>query len=221
MCCQLELAVAKHYKRWSLSLHWNHCQILPDFLRNPGIVTFDDTQFGFIKREKVGAGSHEMLGRAGEAWNIPNHWAGLILGEILDKRHNKLRSADLPSYPHTAPSVASGHHFPVMKWILSEPTDKCSSDTRPDLAPGAGWQRVQSWAWVYLISRYQVQILSDTDKVIALFRLWIFCCDHWPLTCEVKLSDFLEWDVRWVECGPGAWVCVRAWNEPSRSLKFE
>ena len=71
--CQLELAVAKHYKRWSLSQHWNHCQILPDFLRNTGIVTFDDTQFGFIKREKVEAGSHEMLGRAGEAWNIPNH----------------------------------------------------------------------------------------------------------------------------------------------------
>ena len=71
-------------------------------------------------------------------------WCKLILGEILDKRHNKLRSADLPSYPHTAPSVASGHHFPVMKWILSESTDKCSSDTWPDLAPGAGWQRVQS-----------------------------------------------------------------------------
>ena len=108
VCCQLELAVAKHYKRWLLSLHWNHCQILPDFLRNPGIVTFDDTQFGFIKREKVGAWSHEMLGRAGEAWNIPNRWAGLgwrklILGEILDKKHNKLRSsaADDPSVSHS------------------------------------------------------------------------------------------------------------------------
>ena len=114
VCCQLELAVAKHYKRWSLSLHWNHCQILPDFLRNPGIVTFDDTQFGFIKREKVGAGSHEMLGRAGEAWNIPNHWAGLVQadsgGNIRYKRHNKLRSADLPSYPHT---LIPHHQWPV------------------------------------------------------------------------------------------------------------
>ena len=40
----------------------------------------------------------------------PLHWAGLILGEILDKRHNKLSSADLPSYPHT---LIPHHQWPV------------------------------------------------------------------------------------------------------------
>ena len=110
---------------------------------------------------------------------------------IICSTTEKCRPPLIPSYRTISgqwPSLA-GDEVDI-KWVHWQ---MFRSDTWPDLAPGAGWQRVQSW--VHLISRYQVQIFSDTDKVIALFRLWIFCCDHWPLTCEVKLSDST-----WVRC---------------------